>query len=93
MPVVDGGPYAPDMRVLVVEDEAKMASLLRRGLEHEGYAVDVATDGVDAVWYGTEHDYDVIVLDVMIPPPNGFDVCRELPRPRPVGARPAVDGP
>jgi len=66
------------MRVLVVEDEVKMASLLRRGLEREGYAVDVAATGVDAVWYGTENDYDAIVLDVMIPPPDGFEVCRTL---------------
>jgi two-component system, OmpR family, response regulator len=66
------------MRVLVVEDEVKMASLLRRGLEREGYAVDVAGTGVDAVWYGTENDYDAIVLDVMIPPPDGFAVCRTL---------------
>ena len=66
------------MRVLVVEDEVKMASLLRRGLEREGYAVDVAGNGVDAIWYATENDYDAIVLDVMIPPPDGFDVCRTL---------------
>jgi two-component system, OmpR family, response regulator len=72
------GPYDPSMRALVVEDEVKMASLLRRGLEREGYAVDVAADGVDAVWYGTENDYDAIVLDVRIPPPDGFEVCRTL---------------
>ena len=70
--------YDRVMRVLVVEDEVKMASLLRRGLEREGYAVDVAGTGVDAVWYGTENDYDAIVLDVMIPPPDGFAVCRTL---------------
>ena len=66
------------MRALVVEDEVKMAALLRRGLEREGYAVDVANDGTDAIWLGTENDYDVIVLDVMIPPPDGFEVCRTL---------------
>jgi two-component system OmpR family response regulator len=66
------------MRVLVVEDEDKMASLLRRGLEREGYAVDVADNGVDAVWSGTENDYDAIVLDVMLPPPDGIEVCRIL---------------
>jgi two-component system OmpR family response regulator len=66
------------VRVLVVEDEAKMASLLRRWLQREGYAVDEAATGEDAVWAGTENDYDAIVLDVMIPPPDGFEVCREL---------------
>jgi two-component system, OmpR family, response regulator len=62
----------------VVEDETKMASLLRRGLEREGYAVDSAGTGDDAIWSATETDYDAIVLDVMIPPPDGFEVCRRL---------------
>ncbi len=66
------------MRVLVVEDEAKMASLLQRALEREGYAVDLADNGVDAIWLATENDYDAVVLDVMIPPPDGFTVCRTL---------------
>ena len=66
------------MRVLVVEDEVKMAGLLERGLEEEGYAVDVAPDGVSAVWMGTEHAYDVVVLDLMLPDTDGFGVCREL---------------
>ena len=66
------------VRVLVVEDETKMASLLRRGLERAGYAVDVAMTGVDAIWYSTENEYDAIVLDVMIPAPDGFEVCRRL---------------
>ena len=76
----DLGPtsYHRDMRVLVVEDEAKMASLLQRALEREGYAVDLAGNGVDAIWLATENDYDAIVLDVMIPAPDGFDVCRTL---------------
>jgi two-component system OmpR family response regulator len=72
------GSYDPDVRVLVVEDETKMASLLRRALEREGYAVDVAGAGEDALWLGTENDYDAVVLDVMIPPPDGFEVCRTL---------------
>ena len=55
-----------------------MASLLRRGLERETYAVDVAENGVDALWLATENSYDAIVLDVMIPPPDGFEVCRTL---------------
>jgi two-component system OmpR family response regulator len=66
------------MRVLVVEDEAKMASLLRRALEREGYAVDVAGTGEDALWLGTENEYDAVVLDVMLPPPDGIEVCRTL---------------
>jgi two-component system, OmpR family, response regulator len=66
------------VRVLVVEDETKMASLLRRALEREGYAVDLAGTGEDALWYGTENDYDAVVLDVMLPPPDGFTVCRTL---------------
>jgi two-component system, OmpR family, response regulator len=70
--------YDRPVRVLVVEDEAKMASLLRRGLERETYAVDVAENGVDALWLATENSYDAIVLDVMIPPPDGFEVCRTL---------------
>ncbi len=66
------------MRLLVVEDDVKMASLLKRGLEREGYAVDVAATGEDALWAGRELPYDAVVLDAMIPPPDGFDVCRQL---------------
>jgi two-component system OmpR family response regulator len=66
------------MRVLVVEDEAKMANLLKRGLEHEGYAVDLAGDGTEALWAAREFDFDAIVLDAMIPAPDGFEVCRTL---------------
>jgi two-component system OmpR family response regulator len=66
------------MRVLVAEDQPKMASLLRRGLEADGYAVDCTADGVDALWYGTEWDYDAIILDVGLPKMGGFEVCRQL---------------
>src|SRR5437588_2853657 len=66
------------MRILLVEDEIKMARALRRGLEHEGYAVDVSADGEDALFQGSENDYDAIVLDVMLPGQDGFDVCRAL---------------
>ena len=66
------------MRVLVVEDEPRMSALLRRGLEAEGYAVDVAENGVDAIWSATEVEYDAIVLDAMIPTPDGFAVAAEL---------------
>ena len=55
-----------------------MASLLNRGLEREGYAVDIAANGEDALWAGRELPYDAVVLDAMIPPPDGFEVCRRL---------------
>jgi two-component system, OmpR family, response regulator len=64
--------------VLVVEDEVRMASLLRRGLADEGWAVDVAPDGTEGLWAASENDYDVVVLDVMLPGMDGFAVCREL---------------
>lgn len=66
------------MRVLVAEDQPKMASLLRRGLESDGYAVDVAENGEDALWLGSEWDYDAVVLDVGLPKIDGFEVCRQL---------------
>ena len=66
------------VRVLVVEDEPRMATLLQRGLREEGYAVDVAHDGTDGLWLGTEQDYDAVVLDVMLPGIDGFEVCRRL---------------
>jgi two-component system OmpR family response regulator len=62
----------------VVEDAVKLAGLLRRGLAEEGYAVDVTGEGGEAVWLAAEHDYDVIVLDVMLPDVDGFAVCRQL---------------
>jgi two-component system OmpR family response regulator len=66
------------MRALVVEDEPKMAALIRRGLVEEGYAADVARTGEDAVWMATAAPYDAIVLDLMLPGLDGFGVCREL---------------
>ena len=66
------------MRVLVVEDSVRMAGLLTRGLQEEGYSIDVAHDGESAVWQGTEVAYDAIVMDVMLPGMNGFEVCRRL---------------
>jgi two-component system response regulator MprA len=66
------------VRVLVVEDEVKMADLVRRTLEREGYSVDTAANGVDGLWMATENEYDAIVLDVMMPEPDGFEVCRTL---------------
>ena len=66
------------MRVLVVEDEVKMARAIRRGMEQEGYAVDTALDGDEGLHLVTENDYDAIVLDVMLPGIDGLEVCRRL---------------
>ncbi len=66
------------MRLLVVEDEEKMAELLARGLREEGHAVDVTGRGEDAVWMARATAYDAIVLDVMLPGGDGFSVCRRL---------------
>lgn len=66
------------MRLLVVEDDVRMARLLKRGLEEDGHAVDVVGDGPSAVWMGSEQDYAAIVLDVMLPGFDGFEVCRRL---------------
>jgi two-component system, OmpR family, response regulator len=72
------------VRILVVEDSVKMAGLLKKGLEREGYAVDVVSSGQDAIWIATENDYDTIVLDVILEddaePIDGFEVCRRLRR-------------
>ena len=57
-----------------------MASLIKRGLEREGYAVDLAAEGEQAIWAGSEFPYDVVLLDAMIPAPDGFEVCRQLRR-------------
>jgi two-component system OmpR family response regulator len=66
------------MRVLVVEDEARMARLLKRGLEEEGHAVDVAGDGPEGLWLATENSYGAVILDVMLPGFDGFELCRKL---------------
>ncbi|MER6948347.1 response regulator transcription factor [Nonomuraea sp. NPDC000554] len=66
------------MRVLLVEDEQRLADLVKGGLAGEGFAVDVAYDGRDGLWMATENDYDVIVLDVMLPRMNGYTVCSRL---------------
>jgi len=64
--------------VLVVEDDVRMAAMLQRGLAEDGYSVDVTRDGLEAVWQATEIDYDVVVLDVMLPGLDGFGVCTRL---------------
>jgi DNA-binding response OmpR family regulator len=66
------------MRVLLVEDEERLAELLRSGLGEEGFAVDVARDGREGLWMATENRYDAIVLDVLLPMINGYTVCRRL---------------
>jgi DNA-binding response OmpR family regulator len=68
------------MRVLVVEDERRLAAGLRSGLAAEGFAVDVALDGTDGLWMAREHPYDVIVLDIMLPGVNGYRLCSALRR-------------
>jgi DNA-binding response OmpR family regulator len=66
------------MRVLVVEDEKRLAAGLRIGLEAEGFAVDLVGDGTEALWMAREHAYDAIVLDIMLPGLNGYRVCETL---------------
>jgi DNA-binding response OmpR family regulator len=66
------------MRVLVVDDEVRLAAALQRGLAAEGFTVDLAHTGPDGLWYATEHVYDAIVLDIMLPGMNGYRVCAEL---------------
>jgi two-component system OmpR family response regulator len=66
------------MRLLVVEDDVKMAALLRRGLSEEGSAVDVARTGEDGVWMAAATEYDAVVLDVMLPGIDGFEACRRM---------------
>lgn len=66
------------MRVLLVEDEVRLAGTVRRGLEAEGFAVDVAHDGKEGLWKARERTYDAIVLDIMLPGLNGYQICSAL---------------
>ena len=66
------------MRVLVVEDEVRLADGLRLGLEAEGFAVDVAHTGTDGLWMAQENDYSAILLDIMLPGMSGYRVCQRL---------------
>ncbi len=66
------------MRILVVEDERKVASFIARGLEEESHAVDVASTGPDAEFLAQANSYDLIVLDLMLPGKDGIEVCRSL---------------
>ena len=68
------------MKILLVEDEEKLASALKRGLEMQGYTVDIVSDGKKALTRVSLHrtDYDVVILDLMIPSMNGYEVCKEM---------------
>src|SRR5687768_1387042 len=66
------------MRILVVEDEPKLADLIRRGLLEQGLAADVASSGEDALWMAGSTEYDVILLDVNLPGIDGFETCKRL---------------
>jgi two-component system copper resistance phosphate regulon response regulator CusR len=68
------------MRILLVEDDADVAGFIRKGLSEESYAVDVADDGRKALYLASVNTYDAAILDVMIPPPDGLEVCRRLRR-------------
>ncbi len=66
------------MKLLLVEDDKKIATTVKRGLEAEGFPVDVAFDGNDGLWMATEGSYDLIVLDILLPGRNGFKVCADI---------------
>ncbi len=66
------------MKILIVEDDKKIAAAVRRGLEAEGFTVDVALDGLDGMWRASEQGYDLLILDLLLPGKNGFEMCREL---------------
>lgn len=70
--------HTGEVRVLLVEDEPTLADSVRRGLEAEGMTVDHVVDGLDGLWRATEGEYDVIVLDIMLPGMNGYEICRNL---------------
>jgi two-component system OmpR family response regulator len=66
------------MKLLVVEDDEKIAATLKRGLESEGFSVGVSLDGEDGLWAATENTYDLVILDLMLPHRNGFQICQDL---------------
>ena len=72
--------YDFDMRVLLVEDDSGIAHFVAKGLREQSYAVDVSANGEEALYQVAINTYDLVILDVMIPPPNGFAVCKELRR-------------
>ena len=68
------------MKVLLVEDEQRLADVVKEGLVAEGFSVDIVSDGVTGLWAATSNPYDVIVLDIMLPGLNGYDVLKQLRR-------------
>src|SRR5918996_2383651 len=68
------------MKLLLVEDDRKIATAVKRGFEAEGFTVEVALDGDDGLWMATEGAYDLVVLDIMLPGRNGYQICADLRR-------------
>ena len=66
------------MKVLLVEDDRKIATIVKRGLDYEGFSVEVSLDGSDGLWRATEYHYDAIILDLMLPGRSGFEICKSL---------------
>jgi two-component system OmpR family response regulator len=66
------------MKILLVEDDIRIATTVKRGLDAEGFTVEVSCDGEDGLWRATEHHYDLLILDLMLPLRNGFEICRAL---------------
>src|SRR5580658_6352661 len=66
------------MRILLVEDDSRIARFVAKGLREQAYAVDLATNGEEALYQASVNSYDLAILDVMIPAPDGFEVCRRL---------------
>lgn len=66
------------MKLLLIEDDKKIATMVKRGLEAEGYRVEVAFDGAEGLWLATEGSFDLLVLDIMLPSRNGYQICADL---------------
>jgi two-component system, OmpR family, response regulator len=66
------------MKVLIVEDDTRIAAAVKRGLDAEGFSVEVSFDGDDGLWRATEHHYDLLIVDLMLPGHDGFEICRRL---------------
>ena len=66
------------MRIILIEDDKKIAAFIKKGLEEEHYAVDVFHNGEDGAYWATVNDYDLIILDIMLPKKNGIEICNEI---------------
>lgn len=66
------------MKLLLIEDDKKIATAIKRGLEGDGFSVEVAYDGIDGQWMATEGSFDALIVDLMLPGKNGFQICRDL---------------